>query len=1006
MKKLFLLSISVFITFSFSLAQGIIRGKVSDKTGETLIGVTIVLKSNHSVGTITDLDGNYSLKITDSTEQTLIVSYVSYQSVETTVHPVKGEIILKDFVLESASKDLGVIEVTAKATRAKDYFMENLKKNSSTTIDYISAETIKKTGDPNVTAAVARVSGVSTNGSFITIRGIGDRYVKTTINGLRIPTLDPFTNNIRLDMFPSSLVDNVIVSKTASPDLPGDWAGAYLSVETKDYPDKLSVNIESSIGYNNQTTFKNVLSSQHSSTDWLGYDNGFRERNHTDFKGAILTPTQYQQFVALGLGDYYKSIGITGWIDDGSLTADLYFKLGLVKLGLLTNSQFDDPAAVNNAKTLYIQGSYKDQAFNKLNADAAKTGQSFPNNWNTTIRKAPFDFTQSFSVGDQFTINGKAVGVLAGFRYGSATLYDSKSIAQRPYPVTGLLEKSIEQQITKETNGWSALLNLAYKFNPNNSITFIYMPNLNGVNNVRNSNNIIANNQTKVQFYEDRKQLVYQLKTEHYLPTFKTKIDFNASYTDGKSNAPDFKILQYDIGTSSSPITIDPTNQPADRYYRYLTDKLFDSKLSAEMPIGSKSELSRKLKFGGAYLNDHQKSDQYHYHLNYGNSASLIQSTDIDQVMSLDNFDIQNNSIVWIYSQDIMPVNHTFGRTSITSGFALLDYAITRTLRVSGGLRVEHAVIFTDIDEYNALGYMADDGRRFYGNGGFPIANPGKLNEINYLPSLNIIYKLKNIEESPINVRLNFSQTVARPSIRELSDVTNYDYELQATVLGNPNLKTVHINNYDLRLESYFKNGDNLSVSLFYKDFKNHIELVNSTYYYWQNVDKSKVVGIELEGKKAITKHLEFRANTTFDNSTSKFVRSTLYVTNGIINYIPVDTIKRPMFGQAPYIINGMLSYNADSIGLVVTLSYNLQGPRLVIASDNKSIPDVYELQRHLLDFKTSKKFGKHFTASITIRNILNEPIRRSYKYPEGYTMDFDKYRYGTNFLLSILYKL
>ncbi|HOO09492.1 MAG TPA: TonB-dependent receptor plug domain-containing protein, partial [Cyclobacteriaceae bacterium] len=79
-----------------------------------------------------------------------------------------------------------------------------------------TSELIKKTGDANVTAAIARVSGVSTNGSFITVRGIGDRYIKTMINGMRIPTLDPFTNNIKLDIFPSSLVDNIIITKTAS----------------------------------------------------------------------------------------------------------------------------------------------------------------------------------------------------------------------------------------------------------------------------------------------------------------------------------------------------------------------------------------------------------------------------------------------------------------------------------------------------------------------------------------------------------------------------------------------------------------------------------------------------------------------------------------------------------------------------------------------------------------------------------------------------------------------
>jgi len=95
MKKLLLLSFACLV-FSFSFAQGTVRGKVSDKNGETLIGVTIVLKSNRSFGVTTDFDGNYSIKIADSAAQTLVVSYVSYKSTEKIVHPVNGEIIIKN----------------------------------------------------------------------------------------------------------------------------------------------------------------------------------------------------------------------------------------------------------------------------------------------------------------------------------------------------------------------------------------------------------------------------------------------------------------------------------------------------------------------------------------------------------------------------------------------------------------------------------------------------------------------------------------------------------------------------------------------------------------------------------------------------------------------------------------------------------------------------------------------------------------------------------------------
>jgi hypothetical protein len=112
------------------------------------------------------------------------------------------------------------------------------------------------------------------------------------------------------------------------------------------------------------------------------------------------------------------------------------------------------------------------------------------------------------------------------------------------------------------------------------------------------------------------------------------------------------------------------------------------------------------------------------------------------------------------------------------------------------------------------------------------------------------------------------------------------------------------------------------------------------------------------------------------------------------------------MFGQAPYIINAIASYKNDKIGVVATLSYNIQGPRLVITSTIKGVADVYELQRNVLDFKLSKNLGKHFVSSITIRDILNAPVNRSYKLPDGSFMIYDKFRYGINFNLGIAYKL
>lgn len=1017
MRKFFLLILINFITFSFSFGQGTIRGKITDENGESAIGAAVVLKSNRSVGTVTDLNGSYSLKISDTTPQTLVISYIGYKTIEETIQPINGEVIIRNFVLVPTSNEVKEVEITAKASKARDYYMERIKMNSATTLDYISAETMKKTGDANVVSAVARVSGVSTNSGFITVRGIGDRYVKTTINGSRIPTLDPFTNNIKLDMFPTNLVDNIIIAKTASPDLPGDWAGAYLSVETKDYPDELSVNAESSFGYNNQATFQDVLTSAQSSTDWLGYDDGFRNYNHESFMPVNIAPTPYQEFIALGLGNYYNSLGVT----NTTPWNDTYFKLGLVELGLLAKGQFNDYDAIERATDIY-NNTYKDQAFDVINAEAAESGQSFPNNWNTFKKNAPLNFSQSFSLGNQTKLFGRSLGFLAGFRYGTSILYDPTSTADR----TNIAEpdsngviiplSSINQQISRQTDGWSALLNLAYKFNPNHSLSLLFMPNLTGLNSVRDA---VDSSRTsppyyyalsKSQFYEERKQMIYQLQSTHYLPGSKIKIELNTSYTKGKSSAPDFKNLKY-YADADLNYQFDPTLSDVRRNYRYLSEDLFDVRLSAELPIKSKAGLTRKIKFGGAYQSNTKEFDQYDYMLVFNTGSSNdIENNDIEQFFDLEKFEITTSdftghrAIELYYEEPDYPVNHTIGFSNIIAGFVMLDYNIIPSLRFSGGLRIEQANIFTDVYMYDSLGLPPNDERRKSPGQPF-LSNPGTLDELSYLPSANIIYKLRHNELSPINLRLSYSQTVARPSIREYSETIMRDFELNADVFGNAELKMVQINNYDLRLESYFKSGDNISLSLFYKDLKNHIELISSNIgFSWTNVDKSQVKGIELEGRKALTKKLELKANVTFVYSRTTVIEKVLRITNGIKTYIPTDTVTRAMFGQAPYVLNGMLTYVINK-GLLLSFNYNVQGPRLVLTSTDGA-PDIYELPRHLLDFKISKSLWKHFTTSFTVRDILSSPIRRSYNFTEGWLLDFDNYVYGTNYILSISYKL
>jgi outer membrane receptor protein involved in Fe transport len=233
-----------------------------------------------------------------------------------------------------------------------------------------------------------------------------------------------------------------------------------------------------------------------------------------------------------------------------------------------------------------------------------------------------------------------------------------------------------------------------------------------------------------------------------------------------------------------------------------------------------------------------------------------------------------------------------------------------------------------------------------------------------------------------------------------------FDYELRVPVFGRSDLKQVNIRNYDIRVENYFKNGDNVSISLFHKDFRNHIELTNSSFgFSWQNVDKSRASGIEIEGRKKIVKNLEFRSNITLTSSLTEFTQTIMQLDNGVKTFLPIEDVSRPMFGQAPYVLNGILSYTSDTLGLTATVSYNRQGKRLVI-TNGLGIPDVYEVPRDMIDIKVSKNLGKHWMVSLTVRDLLNTAIRRTYNFTDGTRIDFDSFRYGTFYQFALQYRL
>jgi len=222
-----------------------IRGKVTDgESGEVLLGATVRLFQGDAMkgGAYTDLEGTYTIT-TAPGDYKLIISYVSYIDDTLQVTATEDEVAFNETLLfqdMQIREDLKV-EIVARANRASTVNLYNQKRNSINTIDGVSVDLIQRTGDPDVASAMQRITGVTVEGGkYVYVRGLGDRYSKSTLNGAELPSLDPNRNTVQMDIFPSNLIDNVIVYKNFTPDLPGNFTGGLIDVRTKEFPGRFS----------------------------------------------------------------------------------------------------------------------------------------------------------------------------------------------------------------------------------------------------------------------------------------------------------------------------------------------------------------------------------------------------------------------------------------------------------------------------------------------------------------------------------------------------------------------------------------------------------------------------------------------------------------------------------------------------------------------------------------------------------------------------------------------
>ena len=276
-KKLALAIIFLFFINLIFAQQSKIVGKVlSAKTGEVLIGATVSISGTKKT-TQTDQNGGFSIGGLAAGEYSLVCSYVSYAP--KTISNIKlkfGEVITQDVVLEMKSAEGEVVvKSSASSLKPKETVSSLLlaQKNSASVSDGISAETIKRTPDRNTGDILKRVSGASLQeDKFAVVRGLSDRYNSAYLNGAPLPSSESDRKAFAFDIFPSNMLDNLIIYKTATPDMPGEFAGGQIVINTKGIPSENFQSISIGAGFNSIATFQNKKYYEGGSLDFMGID--------------------------------------------------------------------------------------------------------------------------------------------------------------------------------------------------------------------------------------------------------------------------------------------------------------------------------------------------------------------------------------------------------------------------------------------------------------------------------------------------------------------------------------------------------------------------------------------------------------------------------------------------------------------------------------------------------------------------------------------------------------
>ncbi|MCB0457542.1 MAG: TonB-dependent receptor [Flavobacteriaceae bacterium] len=952
MKKIkILLTLSLlFIAFVSSAQTGKIEGTVIDGGFVDPLPFANVVVKGTTTGTTTDFDGKYELELSPG-NYTIVFSFVGYETKEISDVIVKAnEATTIDVTLSTTSLDEVVITTSIK--RNTESAVLDFQRKSAVVLDGLSSQSIQKIGASDVAGAVKSVPGVSVQGDkFVYVRGLGDRYTKSILNGVDVPGLDPDRNTIPMDIFPTNLIDNIIVVKSASADQPADFTGGIVNVITKDFPSKAEYSISLGAGYNSSMHFKdNYLSYDGGDTDFWGYDDGTRD----------LPIHRYQPIP----GTFENKLLLTSLTNrfQEQLKAEQTTSNPNFSLGLTIGNQYE--IGGNKKIGFLASAAYKNNTkFYESRVDG------------NAIRVPDKTVTQPlysrYTEGDE-GINEVLISVLGG-----VTLKSDLS----KYRFTALHIQNGEssagffnQQLSQDNTGG------AYEDIVKDAL-----------------------------LYTEKSLTNFNISGNHKLGA-NSGWDFDWAFAPSFSKVEDkdHRISPL-LVTQEGEFAINPsTSTNPTRIWRWLLEEnwAYNAGFTSKHTF-----LGRPAKFqiGGGLVYKFRDFSIDEFFISATNL--IVPNGDTNLLLMDQNLWTPGTGegtflVPTGNNQTFKPSNAYEGEQFVSSLYISEEFNISESLKTVLGLRTEVYELYYTGE--NAQGDVVYNHEKTQDNFDFyPSANViySLAEKSNIRASYSRTTARPSFKESSI-VQI-FDPVTNRTFIGNAFGITADD----GTIIFDA-VRPTYINNFDLRYELFRDNGQMFAVSAFFKDFTDPLETTffpstaeQSTV---ANLGDATVYGAEIELRQNLgflsngLENLKFNVNASYiyselTMSDSEFNRRVLAARNGE----SVDR-KRELQGQSPFLINAGLDYDNDEKGLQAGLFYNVQGKALEVVGTG-IIPDVYSQPFHSLNFTFGKKFGEKRRSAIDLKitNILGDDRESLYEAYQATDLIYSLRTPGTEFSLG-----